>query len=244
MNTEAIPDSAVYPPQEFSTGGTTGPVRWSRLAMASIVLSVLPIGSILAPILGIIALVRFRGRPNLLGRGLAWGGIILGLVASALMVASAYGIYLSFMNLAARPSTALQAAWAGDPERFRLQMVGPGKDATAATIAEWIAPLRERFGTLESVELAPTAPATETTATPAVARTEREMRAMYVAVFRNDSGVTRLPLDVTFERPVGVDAVTAILVRRFRFDLPGGARIVFPDDERTDPEQPAQDPRP
>jgi hypothetical protein len=70
------------------------------------------------------------------------------------------------------------------------------------------------------------------------------MRALYVAIFRNESGVTRLPLDVTFERPVGVDAVTAILVRRFRFDLPGGTRIVFPDDERTDPEQPAADPRP
>ncbi|MCX5639340.1 MAG: DUF4190 domain-containing protein [Planctomycetota bacterium] len=242
MNTEAIPDSAVYPPPELTAA--TGPVRWSRLAMASIVLSVLPIGSILAPILGIIALFRFRGRPDLLGRGLAWGGIVLGLVASALMVASAYGIYLSFMNLAARPSTALQAAWAGDPEQFRLQMVGPGKDATAATIAEWIAPLRERFGTLERVEIAANGPPTEATATPAVARTEREMRARYVAVFRNDSGETRLPLDVTFERPVGVDAVTAILVRRFRFDLPGGARIVFPDDERTDPEQPAQDPRP
>ncbi len=212
--------------------------------MASIVLSVLPIGSILAPLLGVVALFRFRGRPNLLGRGLAWGGIVLGSVASSIMVVSAYGIYRSFVDLTARPSTALQAAWTGDAEQFRLQMAGPGKDATAATINEWIAPLRERCGTLDAVELAPSTPAVTGTTTQAVARTEREMRALYVAVFRKDSGVTRLPLEVTFERPVGVDAVTAILVRRFCFDLPDGTRIVFPDDERTDPEQPAADPRP
>ena len=243
MNTDAIPSPSTDSELQQSDTRASGPVRWSRLAMASIVLSVLPIGSILAPLLGIVALFRFRGRPDLLGRGLAWGGIVLGLVASSIMVVSAYGIYRSFMDLAARPSTALRAAWTGDAEQFRLQMVGPGKDATAATINEWIAPLRERFGTLDAVELAPSAPPVAG-ATPATARTEREMRALYVAVFRNESGVTRLPLDVTFERPVGVDAVTAILVRRFRFDLPGGTRIVFPDDERTDPEQPAADPRP
>ena len=243
MNTDAIPSPSTDSELPDSESRASGPLRWSRLAMASIVLSVLPIGSILAPLLGIVALFRFRGRPNLLGRGLAWGGIVLGLVASSIMVASAYGIYRSFIDLAARPSTALRAAWTGDAEQFRLQMVGPGKDATAATINEWIAPLRERFGTLDAVELAPSAPPVAG-ATPATARTEREMRALYVAVFRNESGVTRLPLDVTFERPVGVDAVTAILVRRFRFDLPGGTRIVFPDDERTDPEQPAADPRP
>ena len=243
MNTDAIPSTAMPSPLPDSETRDDGPVRWSRLAMASIVLSVLPIGSILAPLLGVVALFRFRGRPNLLGRGLAWGGIVLGLIASSIMVASAYGIYRSFIDMAARPSTALRAAWTGDAEQFRLQMVGPGKDATAATINEWIAPLRERFGTLDAVELAPSAPAVAGTTQP-VARTEREMRALYVAVFRKDSGVTRLPLEVTFERPVGVDAVTAILVRRFRFDLPGGTRIVFPDNERTDPEQPAADPRP
>ena len=243
MNTDAIPSTSMPSPLPDSETRDDGPVRWSRLAMASIVLSVLPIGSILAPLLGIVALFRFRGRPDLLGRGLAWGGIVLGLIASSIMVASAYGIYRSFIDMAARPSTALRAAWTGDAEQFRLQMVGPGKDATAATINEWIAPLRERFGTLDAVELAPSTPAVAGTTEP-VARTEREMRALYVAVFRKDSGLTRLPLEVTFERPVGVDAVTAILVRRFCFDLPDGTRIVFPDDERTDPEQPAADPRP
>jgi hypothetical protein len=243
MNTDAIPSPSTAPQLPDSETRADGPVRWSRLAMASIVLSVLPIGSILAPLLGLVALFRFRGRPNLLGRGLAWGGIVLGFIASAIMVASAYGIYRSFVDLTARPSTALQAAWTGDAEQFRLQMAGPGKDATAATINEWIAPLRERCGTLDAVELAASTPAVTGT-TQAVARTEREMRALYVAVFRKDSGVTRVPLEVTFERPVGVDAVTAILVRRFCFDLPDGTRIVFPDDERTDPEQPAADPRP
>lgn len=236
MNSEAIPEPANDLPLDASGHISTGPLRWSRLAMASIVLSVLPVGSMLAPILGIVALIRFRGRPDLLGRGLAWGGIVLGLVASALMIASAYGIYRSFMDLAARPSTALEAAWAGDPERFRLQMAGPGKDATAARIAEWIQPLQTRFGSLVTVELAPTS--SPDAATAAASRTERDMSASYVAVFRSESGTTRIPLEVTFERPVGVDAVAAILVRRFRFDLPDGTRIVFPDDELPDPEHP------
>ena len=244
MNTDAIPSTSMPSPLPDSETRADGPVRWSFLAKASIVLSVLPIVSILAPILGVMALVQFHRRPNLLGRGLAWAGIALGLVTSTLTFAMAYAIHRWYIDLGARPGTALQAAWAGDPERFRLQMVGPGKDATAATIAEWIAPLRGRFGTLESEEFAPPAPATETTATPAVVRTEQDMRAIYVAAFRNDSGVTRLPLNVTFESPVGVNWLTAILVRRFCFDLPDGTRIVFPDDERTDPEQPAADPRP
>jgi hypothetical protein len=244
MNTDAIPSPSMAPQLPDSETRADGPVRWSRLAMASIVLSVLPIGSILAPLLGVVALFRFRGRPNLLGRGLAWGGIVLGLVASSIMVVSAYGLSRSLVDLTARPSTALQAAWAGDAEQFRLQLVGPGKDATAATIAEWIAPLREQYGTLESVEMDTSGPRTGAASTPVVPRTEREMRGLYVAVFRNDSGVTRLPLNVTFESPVGVNWITAILVRRFRFDLPDGTRIVFPDDELTDPEQPAADPRP
>ena len=59
-----------------------GPVRWSPMAMASLMLSVLPFVSAVAPVLGAAALVRMRSRPNLRGKPLAWAGIVLGLVTT------------------------------------------------------------------------------------------------------------------------------------------------------------------
>ena len=218
------------------TEPTLAPARWSRLAMGSLVLSVIPLGSVFAPILGIVALVRLRSRPDLRGRAFAWGGIVLGIVASVLMVGGAYGIYRSFRALSQRPSIALRAAWDGNAETFRAQMAKPGGEATTAEIARWVAPLKARYGELVSVDLGPAAPPAAGRPTP-----ERQMRASYVATFRTaDQASVAVPLEVTFEPPAGADSVQSILVRRLAFTLPDGARIVFPDDERPDPEKPEQ----
>ena len=224
MNTDAALDPHDAP---------APPARWSRMAMASLVLSVLPVGSLLAPLLGLVALIRMRGNPGLRGRGLAWGGIGLGLVASALMVGSAYVMYRAFMEVAGRPVAALEAAWAGDTERFRMQMTRPGSEATDTQLAAWVAPLRARLGTLESVEMDAKAPAD-----PGTPQKERDMRAAYVATVRKDGQVSRVPVEVIFDRPAGVGAVAAILVRSFTFSLPDGTRIVFPEDERPDAPKP------
>ncbi len=200
--------------------------RWSALAIGSIVTSVLPLASALAPLLGVIALVGLRRRPHLRGQALAWAGIAIGIAATGLQVAGAWSIAHAFNTLAARPEQALHAAWAGDAEGLRSAMTPPGNEATEARIAAWVAELRGRFGEFESVRMAPAAPG------PAAPVGEREMRASYEASFRRPDGtVAAVPLAVSFERPATSEAIDSIRVRRFAF-IPGdGARIVWPDEE-------------
>ena len=158
---------------------TFAPLRWSRLAMASLVLSVIPLGSVVAPIVGAAALVRLRARPDLRGRALAWGGIVVGVVASILTIGGAYGLYRSFKELALRPAIALRAAWDGDAEAVRGEMTKPASEATAADVGRWVAPLKARFAELLSVDLGPAAPVGGGAPTP-----DRQMQAAYVAKFR------------------------------------------------------------
>lgn len=201
------------------------PTRWSALAIASIVTSVLPLASAAAPVLGIAALVGLRRRPHLRGQALAWAGIAIGIAATGLQAAGAWSIARAFGALAARPEQALRAAWEGDAERVRAAMTPPGNEATEARISAWVADLRGRFGELESVRMASAAPATP------VPGNEREMRAAYEASFRRPDGTgLRVPLEVTFERPASSEAIESIRVRRFAFVAGDGARIVWPDD--------------
>lgn len=205
------------------------PTRWSPLAIASIVTSVLPLASALAPLLGVAALIGLRRRPNLRGQALAWAGIAVGIAATGLQVAGAWSIARAFNTLAARPEQALRAAWAGDAEGLRGAMTPPGNEATEARIAAWVAELRGRFGEFEAVRMAASAPGS------AAPVGEREMRATYEASFRRADGTAvAVPLAVTFERPATSEAIDSIRVRRFAF-MPGdGARIVWPDEEPAD----------
>jgi hypothetical protein len=81
--------------------------------VASIVLSVLPVGSAVAPVLGATALLQMRRRTDLRGRALAWAGIAVGLVATGLMVLAAWGVWKATEALAMRPDVALRAAELG-----------------------------------------------------------------------------------------------------------------------------------
>ncbi len=215
--------------QETATEDLPRPQRLSPLAMASIALSVLPVGSLLAPILGIAALVQLRRRPDLRGAAVAWGGIALGTAASALMVGGAYWMYRSLVQLADRPATALAAAWGGDAEEFRAQMTPPANEVTGARLAGWVAPLRDRLGAFDGAEMAPKPPPP-----PAGALPEREMRAGYVCRFSQGGEARSIPTVVVFERPLATERVSAIRIRRFEFELPDGTRIVFPPDEQRD----------
>ncbi|MFM8643021.1 MAG: hypothetical protein ACKOEP_09335 [Phycisphaerales bacterium] len=205
------------------------PTRWSPLAIASIVTSVLPLASALAPLLGLAALIGLRRRPHLRGQALAWAGIAVGIAATGLQVAGAWSIARAFNALAARPEQALRAAWAGDAEGLRSAMTPPGNESTEARIAAWVTELRGRFGEFSSLLLSPAAPGS----TAPVG--EREMRSAYEASFRRADGtVVAVPLAVTFERPATSEAIDSIRVRRFAF-MPGdGTRIVWPNDEPTD----------
>jgi hypothetical protein len=210
--------------------------RWSPLAIASIVTSVLPLASALAPILGVAALVGLRRRPHLRGQALAWAGIAVGIAATGLQAAGAWSIARAFNTLAARPEQALRSAWTGDAEGLRGAMTPPGNEATEARVAAWVTELRGRFGEFESVRMAPAA------ATSPAPVGEREMRASYEASFRRADGtVVTVPLAVTFERPATSEAIDSIRVRRLAFMPADGARIVWPDDEPADDDGATQD---
>lgn len=217
-------------PMESITRGRS----WSSLALASLVLSVLPVGSIVAPILGALALVRLRRHPELRGAPLAWAGIAVGTVASILMVGGAYAMYRAFDELAHRPERALAAAWRGDAAAFRQEMTRPGSEATSAQLASWVRPLRERLGELVEVRLADAPPPAPTEPLP-----ETELRAACVARFEGAAGRSDVPVTVVLDRPKAADAVSAIRIRRFEFILPDGARIVWPEDDVTPHEQPS-----
>jgi len=207
------------------------PERWSPLAVASLVLSVLPVGSAVAPVLGAAALLQMRRRTDLRGRALAWAGIAVGFVATALMVLAAWGVWRATQALAMRPDVALRAAWAGDAERFRQEMTEPGSLATAAQVEAWVAPVRARLGELREVRMGMHAPE------PEGAVPERELPAAYEAVFAaaGDAGggaTVTVPVVVTFARPASTEAIDSIRIKRFLFKMPDGTRIVFPEDER------------
>ncbi len=210
--------------------------RWSPLAMASLVLSVVPVVSLAAAPLGIAALVQVRRRPGVRGHALAWAGIAVGAGFSALTAFLAWGTWKAGQELVMRPEVALRAAWGRDPEPFRAQMAEDGALATAAQVESWIAPLRERLGELRSVRLAERPP---DAAPPA---SERTLVAAYEAEFAGppaDPTARRVPLEVTFERPAFTESIGSYRVRRFAFRLPDGTRIVFPGDERREPPAPA-----
>ena len=203
------------------------PRRWSPLAAISLMLSVLPIGSLVAPFMGAAALWQLRSRPDLRGRGLAWAGIGIGLVASGLMVGGAWVLAQSFTQLANRPADAIRAAWAGDADAFRTHLTRPGSEATAARIAAWVAEVSGGVGTPLEVSIDRNPPS----AADRPPLPEREMLAAYRARVEAPDGSERwVPLEVVFERPMATEAIGAIRIRRLAFVGPDGARIVFPDD--------------
>jgi hypothetical protein len=199
--------------------------RWSTLALVSLVLSVLPVGSVVAPVAGLVALLQLRRRPDLRGAGIAWAGIAVGIVASSLMVGGAWSLWREFMLLSERPSVALRAAWSGDATLFRQQMAGPGREASTETLRAWAAPVRARLGELRGLEISKTPPPAPEKPLP-----DTEVRAAYLGSFTGIEGA--VPVTVTFERPAAASGAAQIRVRRFEFLLPDGTRIVFPPDDQ------------
>jgi hypothetical protein len=203
------------------------PRRWSPLAAISLMLSVLPIGSLVAPLMGAAALWQLRSRPDLRGRGLAWAGIGIGMLASGLMVGGAWVLAQSFQQLANRPAEAIRDAWAGDADAFRTHLTRPGSEATAARIGAWVSDVSSAVGTPLEVTIDRNPPrAADRPPLP-----EREMLAAYRARVKAPDGTERwVPLEVVFERPMATEAIGAIRIRRLAFVQADGTRIVFPDD--------------
>ncbi len=224
---DAAPADDCYDPAEM------GPRHRSMLAVASIVMSVLPIASFVAPVLGIAALFTMRRNPKVDGAILAWAGIIVGSVASAVTLGGAYMQYRSFTELVGRPQRALMAAFAGDTEGFRAEMTKPGSQVPSAELERWVTELRAAHGALRGVRIADRAPPN---AVPP--KSDRQTPAAFVALFERDE----VPMTVLFEAEDGrAFGVGTLRIRRFTLDPAAGTRIVFPDDDPVAPtEQPPE----
>lgn len=203
-----------------------GPSRWNPIAMAALLVSVLPVVSVLAPVLGLVALLRLRARPLERGRALAWAAIVIGLTTSAAQAGLGWLMAEVHRATVERPAEALRAAWTGDAEGFRERMAGPAHEATSDRVAAWVAPLRASLGEFEG--LAPDFG--RTVPEPTVPLPEREMSGLFRASFRGPSGTVTVPATVVYERPLAGEAPTAVRVRRYEFEMPDGTRIVWPED--------------
>lgn len=222
---DAIP---AYDPAEM------GARRRSALAVLSLVLSVLPVGSLLAPVLGAVALVQMRRDPRLDGRALAWAGIVVGIVASSLMLGGAWMQWVAFRHVVEMPRIAIESAMAGDADRMRAELCKPGSEATSADVRAFGAALRSAFGEFRGLQVDSKPPA------DAGQPREREVRAPFIAAFERGD----VPLTVLYESVEGRGfGVGSMLVRRLVFRPAAGPRIVFPDDEPVAPEQDAGTPR-
>lgn len=211
---------------DTQTSERVGPSRWNPIAIAALLVSVLPVVSVAAPVLGLVALLRLRSRPHERGRALAWAAIVIGLTTSAAQAGLGWLMAEVHRATVERPAEALRAAWSGDAEAFRERMAGPGHEATSDRVAAWVAPLRASLGEFEALEPDFGRAVPE----PTVPVPEREMSGLFKARFRGAAGTTSVPATVVYERPLAGEAPTSVRVRRYEFEMPDGTRIVWPED--------------
>jgi hypothetical protein len=198
--------------------------RRSRLAVLSLVLSVVPVASALGVILAVISLVRIRGDPHLEGRMLAWTGLVVGTIVSVASGLMGYALAEQFRQLVQRPGIALKAAMDGDGATFRAQMTGPGAEVTSPELFAWTSQMRQRFGEIRSV----TASADRPSSAPAPGPQGDQMTAAFIVEFERE----RVPALVLFAAPEGSSGgLLQAKIRRLILEPAQGARIVFPDDE-------------
>lgn len=196
----------------------------SRLAVASLVLSVVPICSPIGAVLGVVALVRMRTNRMLTGALLAWVGIALSVIVTAATYGGAYALYVNIRDMVNRPIVAVEAAFAGDAETFRAQMCGPGAKATDAQVQAWAQGLTERFGPFRRVSMGTEPPANA----PAPKGRQDTFQGAYVVTFEK----ARVPMSVRFEVPDNASERTdGYRIRRLSLEPEGEAAIVFPDAE-------------
>jgi len=127
----------------------------SGLATASIICSVMiccPIVTLVGVILGIVALLRIRGSQKA-GRGLAWAGIIIGLVTTTLSsLLIAFVANAAFEVLEQTPklvTTAIESGINGDIEAFRTEFSFDAVSANDEEVTTFIETITSRYGTFD-----------------------------------------------------------------------------------------------
>ena len=127
----------------------------SGLATASLICSLIvccPIVTIVGVILGIVALFRIRSS-GMTGRGLAWSGIIIGLlttIVSSLIIAFIASAAMEVLDQTPKlVTTAIQSGIDGDVEAFRAEFSFEAASAQDEEVATFIETLTSRYGTFD-----------------------------------------------------------------------------------------------
>ena len=127
----------------------------SRVATAALVCSLIiccPLVTVVAPILGIIALLKIRSKPYLKGKGFAWSAIIIGTVATVVWIfGGSFMAYKVFEGTPRTTSSMIAAGYEGDYEAFRAEMTVGSSNVTDEEIQAFIDELRERYGNFDTV---------------------------------------------------------------------------------------------
>ena len=133
------------------------PIERSKLAVASLVCALIfccPIVTIFGPILGVIALLKMKSKPQL-GKGLAIAGVLLGALTTALsiiaiVIAISFGI--EFMNTITKSATdVILASYSQDYEAARHHMLGHPLTVSDEEISAFGSELQTRYGVFDSV---------------------------------------------------------------------------------------------
>ncbi len=124
--------------------------KTSGLAIGSLICSLImccPLTTIIGPILGLAAVFTIGSNPARKGKGLAFAGIIIGIIATAGWgVASVWGYNNFYVPEQEGPVAVMTAGFAGDNQAFRMGLMGEAANGTDEEIQEFIDALRDRYG--------------------------------------------------------------------------------------------------
>ena len=125
------------------------------LATASLICSLIlccPIVTLVGVILGIVALLKIRGSA-MSGRGLAWAGIIIGILTTTLttlFMIIAINVGLGVLEQTPESvTTAIKAGITGDIEKFRMEFTHDAVAASDDEITSFLETITTRYGVFD-----------------------------------------------------------------------------------------------
>jgi hypothetical protein len=140
---------------DHGDNNTVNQQKRSGMATASLICSLIlccPIVTLVGVILGIVALLRIRSS-NLSGKGLAWGGIIIGVVAttlSSLFIAFAVNMAFDILEQTQTSVTgALESGIQGDIAGFREEFSAGAISGSDEEIKIFVDTLTSRYGNFD-----------------------------------------------------------------------------------------------
>ena len=125
------------------------------MATASLICSLIlccPIVTLVGVILGIVALVKIRGSA-MSGRGIAWAGIIIGILTTTLttlFMIIAVNVGLGVLEQTPESvTTAIKAGITGDIEKFRMEFTHEAVAASDDEITSFLETISTRYGVFD-----------------------------------------------------------------------------------------------